>query len=208
MVSLLPEVSLAKLAKCLGDDYGRLDPEEVQALVTADVEGEVSNQRLRQFSQQHRTDITKTLQCLVGKGFLIKDGHGPWATYRLDGPLKAAAESGDAALTSSPHKEGSSPHKEASSPHEAVKDASLLAIAKPARDKQRLSPEEMEQVILDLCHGRYLTSQEIGLLLNRNPKNLRDRYLTPLSESGRLTRKYPKANDPSQAYTTKPDPSQ
>lgn len=205
MVSLLPEESLSKLQDGLGAEFPKLDTEEVQALVTADVEGEVSNQRLQQFSRQHKTEITKTLQCLVSKGFLAKDGHGPWATYRLDGPLKPAAESGDAALTSSPHNAGSSPHKAASSPHDVTSDTSLLAIAQPARDKQRLPPEEMEQIILDLCRGRHLTAQELGQLVKRNPKNLRDRYLTPLSESGRLLRKHPKASDPNQAYTTKSD---
>lgn len=205
MVSLLPEESLAKLQDGLGDNFGKLDSEEVQALVTADIEGEVSNQRLQQFSRQHRTDITKTLQCLVSKGFLAKDGHGPWATYRLDGPLKPVTESGAAALTSSPHNGESSPHKPASSPHDVTSDTSLLAIAQPARDKQRLAPPQMDQVILDLCRGRYLTANEIGTLVNRDPKNLRDRFLTPLSESGRLLRKHPKANDPNQAYTTTPD---
>jgi ATP-dependent DNA helicase RecG len=204
MVSLLPEESLAKLHEALGEEFDQLDSEEVQALVTADVEGAVSNQRLQQFSWQHRTEITKTLQCLVSKGFLEKDGHGPWATYRLDGPLKPAAESGDAALTSSPHNGGNSPHNEASSPHEVANDTTLLTIAQPAREKQRLAPEQMEQIILDLCQGRYLTAHEIGALVHRNPKNLRDRYLTPLSESGQLLRKHPKANDPNQAYTKKP----
>ena len=205
MVSLLPEESLAKLQDGLGDDFGKLDSEEVQALVTADVEGEVSNQRLQQFSRQHRTDITKTLQGLVSKGFLVKDGHGPWATYRLDGPLKSVAASDVTALTSSPHNSGSSPHKPASSPPDVTSDPSLLAIAQPARDKQRLAPAQMEQIILDLCQGRYLTAQELGQLVKRNPKNLRDRFLTPLSESGRLRRKHRKANDPNQAYTTEPD---
>ena len=32
--------------------------------------------RLRQFSDQHATDITKLLQTLVAKGFLDKDGYG------------------------------------------------------------------------------------------------------------------------------------
>jgi len=233
MVSLLPEVSLEKLQDGLGSDFADLNAEEVQALITAQIEGEVSNQRLQQFSRQHRTDITKTLQCLVSKGFLAKDGHGPWATYRLDGPLKGDEESAEAALTSSPHNAPSSPHNAPSSPHNApssphnapssphnapssphnapssphnaTTDPDLLAIARPAREKGRLPPDQMERILLELCEGRYLSLQEIGDLVGRDPKNLRDRYLTPLSESGRLLRKHPKANDPKQAYTTGPD---
>ena len=50
------------------EELAGLGPEEVQALVTADVEGVVTNSRLRQFSNQHTTEITKTLQGLWQRG--------------------------------------------------------------------------------------------------------------------------------------------
>ncbi len=106
MVSLLPEDSLTRLRDVLGEELGRLNAAQVQALVTADVEGSVRNQRLQQFSNDHTTDITKMLQELVIKGLLVKDGYGRWASYRL-------AER----FCSSPHKADSSPHNEGSSPH-------------------------------------------------------------------------------------------
>jgi hypothetical protein len=140
MVSLLPEDSLASLQTVLGIEFGRLNAPQVQALVTADVEGSVTNQRLQQFSNDHTTDITKMLQELVVKGLLVKDGYGRWASYRL-------AER----FYSSPHDEDSSPHGGKSSPHNAggsqrndeipeniqseSEDPELLTIAARAREK-------------------------------------------------------------------------
>ena len=46
MVSLTPPESAARLRKLFGVDYDTLTPNEIQALVTADMEGEVSNSRL------------------------------------------------------------------------------------------------------------------------------------------------------------------
>ena len=83
MISLFPEESMRLFRSTLGDDLAGLKAQEVQALVTADVEGEVSNQRLQQFSLDHPVDITRTLQDLVSKGFLEKKGYGRWAAYRL-----------------------------------------------------------------------------------------------------------------------------
>ena len=54
-------------------NFGQL---EVQALVTADIEGYVDNIRMRQITGEHASDITKILQKLVSKGALIQDGLG------------------------------------------------------------------------------------------------------------------------------------
>ena len=83
MVSLLPEESLARLRALLGENLAGLNGREVQALVTADVERSVSNQRLQQVCTDHTSDITRLLQDLVAKGFLLKAGYGRWASYRL-----------------------------------------------------------------------------------------------------------------------------
>src|SRR5207244_8401301 len=48
MVSLLPEDSQNRLREKFGGRFERLGPLEVQALVTADVEGGVSNSRLQE----------------------------------------------------------------------------------------------------------------------------------------------------------------
>lgn len=218
MVSLLPEESLIRLRTVLGEDLGGLDPREVQALVTADVEGSVTNQRLQQFMAEHTVDITRVLQELVGKGLLVKDGYGRWASYRLserlvDAGSNAGGTPGITARNSghtasgSPHKPGSSPHNEPSSPQgdPVLSDSSLLAIAAPSRTKERLLPEQTEQIILELCRGRFLTYRQIGELLRRDAKRTKDRFLSKMVKDGRLKTKYADPTHPEQAYQTNPD---
>jgi ATP-dependent DNA helicase RecG len=210
MVSLLPEESLDRLRQALGDDLAGLDGREVQALVTADVEGSVSNQRLRQFCTDHTADITRLLQDLVAKGFLEKDGYGRWASYRLS--ERAAG---------SRHKEEGSPditpedsrHSEAppvtggQAPAIAPEsDPALLAIAEPARKQKRLDPDEMRRLIRALCQGRFLTFRQLAALLNREPNGLQRWTLRPMAQEKQLVLAYPDTpNHPRQAYRTNPD---
>lgn len=52
------------------------------------------------------------------------------------------------------------------------------------------------------CMGRYLTAVQIGELMQRNPAGIRNRFLTPMVEEGKLRRKFPDdPNRPDQAYT-------
>ena len=213
MVSIFPESSLERLRSILGSDLDGLRGDQVQALVTADVEGSVTNLRLQQFSPSHTADISKMLSSLVGTGQLVKDGYGRWASYRLN-PGRFLGSEGftsdelpDAESnlnSSSPNIDGSSPNIDASSPNidPAVVDAKLLAISAPSREKSRLRPEETEGLILALCRGRFLTYQQIGGLLGRVPRATRDRFLTPMVADGRLRARFPEdMTHPQQSYT-------
>ena len=208
MVSLLPEETVEMLKAVLGENIGGLSGEEIQALVTAHVEGCVTNLRLQQFSRQHTADLTKMLQDLCSRGLLEKDGYGRWASYRLS-PQRFPVSDGS---SSSPHIEGSSPHRAADSSHSDPEDAQddpilsdpdLLKVTEASRTKSRLKPEETEQMIEELCRGRFLNFRQIGILLGRDPRNTRDRFLSKLVQEGRLTARYPdEPTHPSQAYTT------
>ncbi|MGH2637683.1 MAG: ATP-binding protein, partial [Rhabdochlamydiaceae bacterium] len=83
MVSLIPDESLNKLKSKFGDRFSKFRKVEVQALVTADIEGYVDTARLRQFTGLHAADITKLLQGLVAQGALRQDGQGRWTHYSL-----------------------------------------------------------------------------------------------------------------------------
>jgi ATP-dependent DNA helicase RecG len=214
MVSLLPPTSVEKLHQAIGTKFGRLGPEEVQTLVTADVEGEVTNFRLRQLSDRHATEITKLIQGLVSKGFLDKDGYGRAATYRLSkslaapiAPVKGGSNSGHNPMDSG-HKEGRSGHKEEGTPDiDPEKDPVLLAIAEPARKSPRLKPDEMQPIILRLCERRYLTFRQLASILGREPGGLQRWALRPMAQKGQLLLKYPETpNHPKQAYATNPEP--
>jgi len=192
MVSLLPEISLAKIQDLPGFD--QLEAQEVEALATADSEGMVSNQRLQQSSMIHASDITKMLQGLVAKGFLIKDNYGRWATYRLT--------ANDSSIPSnSIHSEENSIHSEENS----IQNAELLEIAAPSRSKRRISKEETRNIIRRLCLNRYLTLSQIGTLLNRDSVAVRNRFVRAMLNDKELLQRYAELNHPQQAYTTNPD---
>ncbi len=204
MVSLLPEESLARLRTVLGADMGRLNVREVQALVTAEVEGSVTNLRLRQFSTDHTTDITRMLQELVAKGLLAKDGYGRWASYRLSERL---ARSGHIAAGTPHITTPDSTHNFEGTPHITLEnDPALVAKAQIARQKRRLSPDQMRMVIQSLCEGQFLTPRQIASLVGRNPRGIQDRYLRPMARARELMLRYPdEPNHPNQAYKTTPD---
>jgi len=187
MISLIPEESLARLTTLFGPKFSRFTKLEVQALVTADLERTVDNARMRQITGGHAADMTKLLQTLVAKGFLNQEGQGRWTRYRLPAisdPLPSKVDS--------LHKSGHS-----------LRNDELTAIAAPALNQQRLSPKEMEKILLDLCKDRWLTRNEISTLVHRNPESLRQRYINPMVEHGLLRLRYPeKPNRTDQAYTT------
>ena len=83
LISLIPYESLARLKSVFGPIFVDFDQLEIQALVTADIEGYVDNIRMRQITGKHAADITKLFQNLVGKGALIQDGQGRWTRYSI-----------------------------------------------------------------------------------------------------------------------------
>ncbi|MCB7130131.1 MAG: hypothetical protein J3T61_11405, partial [Candidatus Brocadiales bacterium] len=197
MVSLLPEESLERLQNRFGTMFKRLNPLEVQALVTAEIEGSVSNARMRQITNEHPTDLTKLLQGLAVKRLLHQVGQKRGSTYKLPGPTGHSSHKGD-----SSHKPAEdSSHKLESLTEEQRKRLNVLAV--PASMSSRLPTEETRKIILQLCGGYFFTAVELGELMSRNPNSLRSRFLTPLVEEGLLVRKFPdEPNRPDQAYTT------
>ena len=209
MVSLLPEDSLTRLRSALGENLSGLNGREVQALVTADVEGSVTNQRLQQFSSDHTTDITRMLQEIVAKGFLVKDGYGRWASYRLAERLARyghnAEGTPDTTEENSRHKEATPVTSGQAMTGVAEEDPALLLIAEPARNHERLGPSEMRGLIRILCRGRDLTFRQLATLLNREPGGLQRWHLRPMVQEGQLVMQYPdNPNHPKQAYRTNP----
>lgn len=210
MVSLLPEEALTRLRAVLGEKLAGLNGREVQALVTADVEGSVTNQRLQQFCTDHTADITRLLQDLVAKGFLVKDGYGRWASYRLAERLTGSRHTERGTPDTTP---GDSSHS-GTTPviagqalaGVAEEDPALLAIADPARKQNRLDPNEMRRLIRSLCRGRFLTFRQLATLLSREPNGLQRWTLRPMAQEKQLVLAYPETpNHPRQAYQTNPD---
>lgn len=225
MVSLIPDTTLADLRRRFGSAVDSLQASELQALATAALEGSVSNARLQSLIDAHPSDITQMLQGLCDGGFLLSDNRRRWTTYTL-----SSGQEGNGHGGSSPRLDSNSPRLAESSPRlpqtqgeterdpspfdpaggtpaepkssDPMDDPGLRAIAEPVASKGKAPPVEVEEVVVALCQGRFLTSEQIAGLLNRNPERVRDVYLSKLVKEGRLNMRFPEApNSPNQAYT-------
>jgi ATP-dependent DNA helicase RecG len=227
MTSFLPEEIIQKLRQQFGEQMDALSAIEVQALVTAALEGDVSNRRMQIASDEHPADLSRMLQRLVAKGLLEKVGRGRFSRYQIanadflnsphsqmNSPHKSSTplhgeEDFPHKLPNLPYGEEGSPHKLPNSPHSEESFPvhqewqKLLKIAAPSRDSRRLKQDQLKAIILVLCTGRYLTASQIGQLLGRNAKNLQERFLAPMLREGAISLKFPhEPNRPDQAYTT------
>lgn len=225
MLSLIPDEVLATLHEHLGPAFDALSPLEVQALATAQLEGWVSNTRLQELVPDHPVDITRCLQGLCQRGWLVSDNRRRWSQYRLDwkntegplfpfqdepltqagGSLQIGGDSLQMAQDST-HLPESSIHLApgaAESGMEGQDQALLEQLAEPVRSAGKVSEAVMRGAILSLCRGRFLTAGRLGELLNRDSDNLRSRFLSPLVKEKRLRLLHEDLlNHPDQAYQT------
>jgi len=201
LVSMLPEAVLAGLVERFGARFRALDKDSVQVLVTAQMEGSVSNHRLQETLTLHRRDITSLLQYLVKDGFLVPDGVGRGTRYGLG----VAEGSRDSAAI--PPDNGSDPPDKPAVPPDIglpPPGQSLMEIAEPVRSTRRAHPAITRATILDLCRAQYLSLRELSGLLGRGPETLRDGFISPMVKEGVLELRYPdKPSRRDQAYRTR-----
>ncbi|MBP3928768.1 MAG: putative DNA binding domain-containing protein [Peptostreptococcaceae bacterium] len=88
MVSLIPEDCITKIKEIYGNKFDYLEELEILAIVTAYLEGRVTNSRLQTICNNHPNDITKVLYGLVQKEFLIEDGYGRGKVYYINKEYK------------------------------------------------------------------------------------------------------------------------
>jgi hypothetical protein len=141
MVSLIPDEVDQALRVRFGDRFAKLDKTAVQAVVTAQVEGSVTNSRMQEITGEHSKDITSVLQSLVRDGLLTQQNQRRWASYRVaeDSPQSSDDSShlpGDSPQ-SSPQLGGDSPQLERLAGLSAEVHG-LLPIAEPARKNKKL----------------------------------------------------------------------
>jgi ATP-dependent DNA helicase RecG len=84
MVSLIPEECLVKVRELFGKQFDTLEKTEVLAVVTAYLEGRVTNSRLQTICSDHPNDITKILYSLVQREFLKVEGYGRGSVYYIN----------------------------------------------------------------------------------------------------------------------------
>jgi hypothetical protein len=180
----------------------------------------------------HRSDITKILQDLCKQGYLLSDNKGRWTAYHLNTEYLKSVELEDTSgvtttntnMDTSVYKinRDTSPdsNKDTSSDNgytsSVNRDTSIeinmdtsganmdTSIKKKDTSvKERMKKADLENSILDVCKAEYKTSEEIGALVKKTPKYLKNYILPSLVESGKLERLHPTTNHPQQAYKTK-----
>lgn len=192
------------LRQRFGSRFATLDKTAVQAVVTAQLEGSVTNSRMQEITGEHAKDITSVLQSLVRDGLLTQQNQRRWASYRVaeDSPQSVddSPYSAGNSPQSAPQWAGDSPHSAANSPHLSQE---LLSLAEPARHKTRLPAAEMQALVMRLCDARWLTSKDLAALLNCDAENLQSRTLGGMVKKGLLELRSPDVpNRPDQAYRT------
>lgn len=197
MVSLVPEEIERELRTLVGEDYKHLFELDRMILMLAHRFGEINNGDIQCYSQKHPKDIGDCLKNLVDKGWLEKSGRGRGTHYSLP-----TSESKNllSLLQNTSTSQPSSDHLS-----ENANDLEKLkAIAKPVRDKGKVSPNVMREVILEVCKEKFLTLQQLEVILNRTNSTLRTRFIKKMVEEGVIELQYPdRLNHPEQAYRTK-----
>jgi ATP-dependent DNA helicase RecG len=227
MMSLLPTEAIASLQQRFGTSFRQLSDVHRLALVTVELEGHVTHERLMGMTDRHSRDVTLALASLLHKGMLESAGGHRQKRYFFPGQPPSAAEDefmGFAASTedvpgsselkpgSSEHRDASSEHRPAGSEHKTHPDdpspsewEKLEAQAAPLRRRKRASPEDVSNAIVGLCTGRPLTLPQLSRLLGRTVDTLRVHYLTKLVAAGRLRLRHPEApTHPNQGYVSEP----
>jgi ATP-dependent DNA helicase RecG len=224
MVSLLPEGVLDALRLQFGPALDRLNGDEVRAVVTARLEGQVTNRRLQGMLTLHSTDIGRMLGHLVNRQFLVSHGVGRGTRYVVTEPktpqlgLVTPYVSPEAPYVSpeAPYVSAGSPYLGPGTPplndpvaqfenQTDLKESPGQMALRKVQKSQRTGPDTVRAAILYLCTDKFMSSQEIAGALGRNATRLQVRFLTPLFRSGLLRLRYPdKLNHPLQAYTHKP----
>lgn len=181
MVSLIPDEVDQALRVRFGGRFAKLDKTAVQAVVTAQVEGSVTNARMQEIRGEHSKDITAVLQTLVRDDLLTQQNQRRWASYRVadDSPQL------DRLVALSPEIQG------------------LLPVAEPARKNKKLPVDQLKGIIQRLCEERWLATSDLAALVDRDADKLQSRFLTAMVREGVLELKYPDVrNRPDQAYRT------
>jgi ATP-dependent DNA helicase RecG len=166
----------------------------------------------------HPKDLSATLAHLVNDGFLVSRGATRGTIYYFPDKIPDTTADGLVSMPqampqpiapSSQHLPDSSQHLDSDSQHlkDLQKDwPNLLVLARPVRDKGKASRNIVEETILKLCSGRFLTVRNLAELLDRDSNTLLNHYLKDMVERGVLELRFADKTHPQQAYRTKTVP--
>ena len=169
----------------------------MHSVVTAQLEGSVTNGRMQEITGERSKDITGVLQNLVRDGLLTQPNQRRWASYRV--------------AEDSPQLAGDSPQLAPNSPQLdrlaglSPEILDLLPLAEPARKNKKLPVDQLKGIIQQLCQDRWLATSELAALVDRDAEKLQSRFLTAMVKEGVLELRFPEVrNRPDQAYRAVP----
>ncbi|MDS4026945.1 MAG: ATP-binding protein [Candidatus Contendobacter sp.] len=191
-----------------------LSDEEAKALVMVREAGAIDNATYRDLNKVDTLTASGALRRLRDAGLLAQRGRGSATYYVPTDRLNVEGQglsSNPPALSSNPLALSSNPPALSSNPDDETRSQLLNELpgalaARLGALGQRHPPDEVRQVVLDLCLLRPWRAEELAILLRRNPETVRQNYLRPLMRENRLTMTNPdEPNDPQQAYRTMED---
>lgn len=229
MASLLPMEVVTQLESTHGAKFTQLNAFEKLIIVTAAVEGYVDHKRIREITDEHPADITKTLSKLSREGLLNPSGHGRGTIYFDLRQLEAMFEGLDAVSAEETHETGDSssarflssepthPNSEGLGTNSegltqsseglpksigALDQATKLVTSRfPTGLPRKMKQETLRDLILEICAIDALSLKELGVLLDRAPDFIRTQYVRPLIELGMLIPEFSdRPNHPHQRY--------
>lgn len=205
-----------------------LSPDEARALIVVREAGAIDNASYRDLNKVDTLAASQALRRLREAGLLQQKGRGS-ATYYVPTerllpderpPAPVPGQPGDVSvnprLSSNP--QGLSRESEALSRDSKALSRELDQVRQQARDAllaglpgvlaarlgalgRRSTPDEVRAVVLDLLGHQAWRLEELGLLLQRNPEYIRQKYVQPLYQAGQIVMTRPEEpNDPQQGY--------
>lgn len=173
--------------------------------------GALDNSTYRQVSGVSVAKASSDLKKLCDMGLLISKGKSRGVYYLPSDQFTSACGAKQSEelkfVTSIPDNEVSIPDKGVSIPDSMAIDLLQSLPIKLQYQitnlKKRTSPDEVKQIILDMCAERAFSAYELSLLLKRGDKYIQDQYLKRLLDLGLLEYSYPDMpRHPKQSYKT------
>jgi ATP-dependent DNA helicase RecG len=170
-----------------------LSDEEARTLIIIREKGSISNLEYRTINGVDTLTASAHLRRLRDLELLEQKGRGN-ATYYV--PTSKLITGGTKALT----------------PHISSLNGEQFALSEGLTDelknkiknlKKRTSPQDIKNLIKELCDLRPLKLSEIAAVLNRDPKYVREKYLNDMVKNQELVHAFSDPNHPQQAYRTK-----
>jgi|SRR5690625_45512 len=210
-LSPYPSVPVKYTQAVLKDRFHLLLPDEVLILVTAYHESNVNNVRLQELTHKSARDINKLLSDLVEEGLLLPQGTGRGTSYVLSEIFVETGGNNETEYDKETNSgnnsdclgnnDGNSSNNDLARKDDIENNEILMEISKPAREKKRLNPVVLREIILSLCTNRFLPVAELSYYLRRNADGLRRNHIKKLAEMNRIELRYPNTpNHSDQAY--------